>query len=200
MTRADAVLERRDDPAAVGVVLGVGREDQADVEVEADRVAADLDVAFFQDVEQADLDVGGEVGQLVDGEDAAVGARDQAEVHRRFVGEVAALGVLDQVDLADQVGDGHVGRGELLVVAVVAVDPLDLASSPCSARMRLPVLVIGAKRVVVDLDAGEDGDPFVEQVGSMRRIRVLAWPRRPRKSMSCLERMALTIWGMTVSR
>src|SRR5690606_14902358 len=35
--RADAVLERRDDAAAVGVVLGVGAEDQADVQVEADR-------------------------------------------------------------------------------------------------------------------------------------------------------------------
>jgi hypothetical protein len=35
----------------------------------ADRVAADLDVALLQDVEQADLDLGREVGQLVDAED-----------------------------------------------------------------------------------------------------------------------------------
>ena len=33
--RADPVLQRRDDPAAVGVVLGVGREDHAEVEVRA---------------------------------------------------------------------------------------------------------------------------------------------------------------------
>ena len=31
--------------------------------------------------------------------------------------------------------------------------------------MRLPVLVIGRDRVVVDLDAGEDGHPLVEQLG-----------------------------------
>ena len=31
----------------------------------------------------------------------------------------------------------------------------------------------------------------------MRRMRVLAWPRRPRNSRSCLERMPLTICGMT---
>ena len=68
--RADAVLERRDDPAAVGVVLRVGREDHAEVEVEPHRIAADLHVPLFEHVEQADLDLGGQVGQLVDAEDA----------------------------------------------------------------------------------------------------------------------------------
>ena len=122
---AEAVLQRRDDAAAVGVVLGVGRREQHDVERQADLVAADLDVALLEHVEQADLDALGEVGQLVDGEDAAVGARHQAVVQRELVGEVAALGDLDRVDLADEVGDGGVGGGQLLAVAVVAVDPLD---------------------------------------------------------------------------
>ena len=123
---AVAVLERRDDAAAVGVVLRVGGGDDEDVERQADAVAADLDVALFHDVEEADLDALGEVGQLVDAEDAAVGARDQAVVDRQLVGEVAALGDLDRVDLADEVGDGDVGRGELLAVAAVAADPVDL--------------------------------------------------------------------------
>ena len=43
-----------------------------------------------------------------------------------LVGQVAPLGVLHEVDLADQVGDRHVRRRELFVVAVAAVDPLDL--------------------------------------------------------------------------
>ena len=43
-----------------------------------------------------------------------------------LVGQVSALGVLHEVDLADQVGDRHVRRGELFVVAVAAVHPLDL--------------------------------------------------------------------------
>ena len=87
---ADAVLERRDDLAARGVVLGVGREGHQHVERQADRVALDLDVAFLQDVEEADLDLAGEIGQLVDGEDAAVGPRQQAVVHRQLVGELQA--------------------------------------------------------------------------------------------------------------
>ena len=112
-------------PTAVRVVLGVRRRDEHDVERQADLVAAHLDVALLQHVQQADLDALGEVGQLVDGEDAAVGARHEAVVERELVGEVAALGDLDRVDLADQVGDRRVGRGQLLAVAVVAVDPVD---------------------------------------------------------------------------
>ena len=73
---AEPVLQRGDDPAAVGVVLGVGAGDEQHVERQPQRVAADLDVALLQHVEQRDLDPLGEVGQLVDAEDAAVGARD----------------------------------------------------------------------------------------------------------------------------
>ena len=122
---AEAVLQRRDDAAAVGVVLGVGRGEQHEVERQADLVAPDLDVALLEHVEQAHLDALGQVGQLVDGEDAPVGAGHQAVVQRELVGQVAALGHLDRVDLADQVGDGRVGGGQLLAEAVVAVHPLD---------------------------------------------------------------------------
>ena len=122
---AEAVLERRDDPAPVRVVLGVRRRDQHEVERQADLVAADLDVALLEHVQQADLDALREVGELVDREDAAVGARDEAVVDGELVGEVAALGDLDRVDLADQVGDRGVGRGELLAEAALAVHPLD---------------------------------------------------------------------------
>ena len=68
-----------------GVVLRVGRGDDEQVERQADREAADLDVALLEDVEQADLDPLGEVGQLVDRDDAAVGARDEAVVERQLV-------------------------------------------------------------------------------------------------------------------
>ena len=95
------------------------------VERQADLVAADLHVALLEHVEQADLDALGEVGQLVDGEDAAVGAGHQAVVQRELVGQVAALGDLDRVDLADEVGDRRVGGGQLLAEAVVAVHPVD---------------------------------------------------------------------------
>ena len=123
--RTEPVLERRDDAAAVRVVLGVGGRDEQHIERKADLVTADLHVALFEHVEQADLDALGEVGQLVDREDAAVGARHHAVVDGELVGEVATFGDLDRVDLADQVGDRRVGRRELLAEAAVAVHPVD---------------------------------------------------------------------------
>jgi hypothetical protein len=119
--RADAVLQRRDDLAARRVVLGVRREDEQHVQRQADRVAFDLDVAFLHDVEQADLDLAGEVRQLVDGEDAAVRARQQAVVDGQLVGQdVPAARGLDGIDVADDVGDRDVRRGQLLDEARIA--------------------------------------------------------------------------------
>ena len=85
--RAEAVLERRDDPAAVRVVLRVGRSDDEHVERQPQDVAADLDVALLHDVEHRHLDPLGEVGQLVDRDDAAVAARDEPEVDRLGVAQ-----------------------------------------------------------------------------------------------------------------
>ena len=51
--RPEAVLERRDDASAAGVVLGVGAGDHEQVERQAQGVAAHLDVALLEHVEQA---------------------------------------------------------------------------------------------------------------------------------------------------
>ncbi len=165
--RADAVLQGGDDPAAVGVVLGIGREGHAQVELEADRVAADLDVALLQHVEQADLDLGRQVGQLVDAEDAPVGAGDQAEVHRQLAGEIAALGVLDHVDLADQVGDGDIRRGEFFMIAVGAADPGDRRLVAQLGHLVARVARDRGIRMVVDLGALDDRHGLVEQLDKL---------------------------------
>ena len=122
---AEPVLERGDDAAAVGVVLGVGAGDDEHVERQPQRVAAHLDVALLHHVEHRHLDALGEVGQLVDGDDAAVRPRDQAVGDGLRIAEAAALGHLDRVDVADQVGDAGVGGGQLLGVALAAVPPRD---------------------------------------------------------------------------
>jgi len=161
---AEPVLQRRDDAPPVRVVLGVGRRHEQHVEGQADLVAPHLHVTLLEHVEQAHLDALGEVGQLVDGEDAAIGAGDQAVVERELVGEVPALGHLDRIDLADQVGDRRVGRGELLTEALVAVHPLDrgvvalLVDEASGVRRHRMV------RVVVDLGPGDDRHPLVEQL------------------------------------
>src|SRR4029079_15831852 len=100
---ADAVLELRNDLAAAVVGGRVSGEEDQHIDIEADRIAADLDIALFEDFEQADLDQFIELGQLVDGKNAAVQARDQAKVQRLFGRHAHAAGQLGRVDLADDV-------------------------------------------------------------------------------------------------
>ena len=162
---AVAVLERGDDAAAVGVVLRVGGGNDENIEGETDAVAADLDVALFHDVEEADLDAFREVREFVDAEDATIVAGDEAVVDGEFVGEVAALGDLDRVDLTDKVGDGDVRGGELLAVAALAVDPFDLGVVAFGVEDVAAAAADGVKGAVVDLAAADRRDLVVEEGG-----------------------------------
>ena len=118
---------------------------------------------------------------------------------RQFVGQVPALGDPDRVDLADEVGDGGVGRGQLLAVAVAAVDPGD---RQVLARLGQEVLGEAGDRVegvVVDLGVGDHGQPLVEQAhhgSDDPRLGLAAWPNR---MMSWPARTAFSSWGRTVS-
>ena len=163
---ADAVLERRDDLAARGVVLGIGREDHQHVEGKPHRVAFDLDVALLEDVEEAHLDLARQVGKLVDREHAPIRPRQQTEVHRQLARELeAVLRRLDRIDVADHVGDRHVGRGQLLDEPRFTREPRDR----CRVALARHPLAAGRadrrERIVVDLAARDHRDRVVEQVG-----------------------------------
>ena len=151
--RPVAILQRRDDAAAIGVVLWIRGGDQEDVQRHAHLVAANLHVAFFEDVEQPHLDPLGEVRQLVDGEDAAVHSGQQAEVERQLVVQAATFGDFDGVHLADEVGDGDVRRGELLAVALVARHPGDGRLVASLGDDCAPARGDGAERILGNLGA-----------------------------------------------
>ena len=177
---ADAILERRDDLAAGGVVLGVGGEQHHDVERQPHREALYLDVAFLQDVEQTDLNLAREIGQLVDGEEPAVGARQQAEVHRQLAGQLQpAVRGLDRVDVADHVGDGDVRRCQLLDVARLARQPADAHRVAVGGHLLAAVRRQRRQRVVVDLAARDDGDHLVEQRGQRAQDAGLGLAAQP---------------------
>jgi len=149
-----------------GVVLGVRGEHHHQIELEPDRVALDLDVAFLKDVEQSDLDLAGEIGQLVDREDPAVGPRQQPVVHRQFIGEVEpGLRRLDRIDVADHVGDRDVGGRELLDVALVATQPADRQRVAFLRDARAARPAQRRERVVVNFAAWHHRDRVVEQFG-----------------------------------
>jgi hypothetical protein len=58
----ESVLQRRDDAASVGVVLGVSAGQQDHVERQPQGVTADADIALLEHVQQRDLNALGEVG------------------------------------------------------------------------------------------------------------------------------------------
>ena len=161
---AIAVFERGNDAAPVGVVLRVGGGDDEHIQGHTDAVALDLDIAFLHQVEQADLDALGQVGEFVDAENAAVGAGDEAVVDGGFVGEVAAFGNLDGVDFADEVGDGDVGGGQFFGIAEVAAKPGNGGVVSHFGDDADSVGADGMEGVVVEFAAGNDGDLFVQQV------------------------------------
>ena len=164
----DPVLQRRDDVAAVRVVFRIRREHQHDIQRDADVEPADLDVLLLQDIEEADLDAGLQVRELVDGKDAAVAPRDDAEVDRPFMGIVQALRRrLDRVDVADKVGDGHVGRRQLLAVSPAPVDPFDGCLVAAFADQVHGGFADRLIRVVVDLAPLDHRDIFIKQADQL---------------------------------
>ena len=160
---AEAVFERCDDAAAVGVVLGVRARHDQDVERESQCVAAHLNVALLHHVEHGDLDAFGKVGQLVDGDDAAVRTGNESEVNGLRIAEAAALGHLHRVDVADEIGHGRVGCRELLAVAPAAMTPFDrelVEKCGCASNRRRRDRLV---RMLAEFRALDDRRPLVEQ-------------------------------------
>src|SRR5207244_3518981 len=96
--------------------------------------------------------------------DTAVGARDDSEMDGAFVRIVQALGGrLNRIDIADQIGNGNVGRGELLSQPGFPVQPLDLDGLSALRHEVDAAFADGLIRIVVDLASFDDGDVFVKQ-------------------------------------
>src|SRR5205814_563855 len=119
-------------------------------------VALNLDVAFLHDVEEADLNFSGEVGKFVDGENAAIGARQQAIVNREFVREIASASRgANGVDVADDVSDGNVRCGEFFDKALVARHPCDGRVVSFSGNLLAAGATNRLERIVIDFAASD---------------------------------------------
>ena len=81
---------------------------------------------------------------------------------------VQALGGrLNRIDIADQIGDGDVGRGELLTQPGIPVQPLDLDRLAALRHQIDAALADGLIRIVVDLAPLDDRDILVEETGKV---------------------------------
>ena len=100
---SETILQRSDDLSSGCVVLGIGGENHEEVQGHTDGIPLHLNIPLLEDVEETHLNLPGQIRKLVDGEHPAVGARDEPVVQGELVGQVAALGHLDGVDLAEQI-------------------------------------------------------------------------------------------------
>jgi hypothetical protein len=83
----------------------------------------------------------------------------------RLAQDVAATGCLDGIDVTEHVRDGHVGRRELLHVALLATDPRDGRVVAVFFDELAAVLRDRRERIVVHLASGNDRQRLVEQEG-----------------------------------
>ena len=124
------------------------------------------------------------VGELVQDEDAAVRSREHSVVDRQLVGEVSALGDLDRIHLADQVGDRDVGRGEFSPYRRSLGSHSTGARSPSSATSARPALLIGSSgSSLTSLPVSAD-TASSRSATSDRARRFLASPRSPSRIRS----------------
>ncbi len=166
---------------AVGVVFGVRREHHAKIQIQTHRISANLNVAFFQHVEQADLDLRRQIGQLVDAEDSPVCPGNQSEMHRQLAREISPLRMLDHIDFADQVGDRNIRRGQLFVIAVVAPDPLDRRRVTLRNDHVAGMLGNRRERVVVYFRAGHHRNRIIQQSHQLAQHASLGLAPQPEK-------------------
>jgi hypothetical protein len=75
---------------------------------------------------------------------------------------VAAPGRSDRIDVADDVGDSHIRRCQLLHIPLITRYPIDRRLAAHFLQRKPTVLADGMERIVVDFRAGDDRDFLVE--------------------------------------
>ena len=148
-----------DDLTTAVVGCRVRGEKYTHVDLEPDRIASDLNVTFFQDVEQADLHQLIEFGEFIHRENTAVHPRNKAEMQCIFSAHRYSRYEFCRIDLADHIGELG-ARGKPLRISLVAVPPLNrhvsLFSSlqKCSGHLRDRAVRIFMHRAAGNVEIG----------------------------------------------
>ena len=168
---------------ARGVIFRVSRKHEQQVERQSHRVPFDLHVAFLHDVEQTYLDFAGQIRKLIDGENAAVGARNKPVMNCQLIGDVlAAARRFDGIDIANHVRDGYVGRGQLFHVTMVLCEPGNRSFITLFRDEILASAANGRVRAVVDFATRNVRHHRVEQRGQQTDQARLGLPAQAQQN------------------
>ena len=111
------------------------------------------------------MNFSGEIGELIDGEDAAIGAWEKTIVDCEFVGKIApAAGGADGIDVADDVGHGDIGRGQFFDETIFARHPGDGRAVPLGGDFFAAGAADGLEGIVIDFTASDDGHFRVQEI------------------------------------
>src|SRR5262249_51989563 len=114
-------------------------------------------VALLHDVEQTDLNFTGKIRKLIDREDPAVRPGQQAIVDAQIAADgVAAFRRFDRIDVADNVGNRHVGGGQFFDVTLLTAPILDRRSVALFLDQIPAPAADRTERIVVDFTSGDD--------------------------------------------
>src|SRR5712664_117590 len=181
--RADAVFQRRDDFSARRVIFRIRGKNEQDVERKSQRITLDLDVSFLHDVEQTNLNFSGEIGKFIDGENAAVGARQKPVVDGEFVGQIAAAASrADGIHITDNVSHGDVGSSEFFDEAILAGHPGDGSIVAFGGDFFAARSANRFQGIVVDFAAGHDRHLRIEQVDESAKNAALGLAAKAEKN------------------
>ena len=97
-------------------------------------------------------------------------------MHCQLAGEIAAFGVLDHVDFTDQVGDRHVGSGQLFVIALFAANPGDRGRVPLLGHQVPGVFRDRMIGMVIELGSGDHRQELVQKMHEL--------PQHPRLGLA----------------
>ena len=104
-------------------------------------------------------------------------------MHGQLVRQVEpGLRRLDRIDVADHVGDRHIGRGQLLDESAVARQPRNRHRVALPRDARAARRAQRGQRVVVDFAPGHDRNPVVEQVDERAENAALRLAAQPEQN------------------
>ena len=166
--RADAVFQRRDDFSTSRVIFRVRRENEHHVERQTHRKTFNLHVAFLHYVEKSDLNLSRQIGKFVDRKNSAIRPRQKSVKNRQFIRQkMSAFRRFNRVNIAYNVGNRHVRRGEFFDKARIAFHPGDFSFVTFLRDNLFAVSRQRFERIIADFRTGDDRDFFVEKFGQL---------------------------------